>query len=197
MSVNMRIEQSSRPATGDSAIPLCVDLDGTLIKTDMMRESLVRLTARNPLYLPAILFWWARGRAFLKQQLAARVKIDAATLPYNEEFIAFLREAKRGGRKLILVTASDRAMAKPVADHIGIFDEVLASDGKTNLRGANKFKALTERFGERGFDYAGNSTVDFAVWEGARQAIVVNAGERVIRGAARRAKLERTFAPTP
>ena len=176
-----------------SAIPLCVDLDGTLIRTDMMWESLVRLLKRNPFYLPSVLFWWSRGRAFLKKQLAARVTVDPATLPYHEEFITFLREAKRAGRRLILVTASDMAMAKPVADHVGLFDDVLASDGKTNLRGRNKLKTLVERFGERGFDYAGNSTVDFAVWEGARHAIVVNAAGRVARGAAQRAKVERIF----
>src|SRR5208337_3575267 len=70
----------------------------------------------------------------------------------------------------------DRAMAMPVANHVGLFDEVLGSDGRTNLRGANKLKLLTEKFGERGFDYAGNSSADLAVWRGAREAIVVNAG---------------------
>ena len=76
-------------------------------------------------------------------------------------------------------------MAQPVADHFGLFDEVLASDGKTNLRSQNKLRALVEKFGERGFDYAGNSTADFAVWRGARQAIVVNASRHVLHEAAR------------
>ena len=77
--------------------------------------------------------------------------------PINEPFLAFLREQKGAGRKFVLATASDRDMALPVANHVGLFDEVLGSDGKTNLRGANKLKVLTEKFGERGFDYAGNS----------------------------------------
>ncbi len=164
--------------------PLVVDLDGTLIKTDLLWESLARLLRRNPFQLFPVLYWWTtRGRAFLKRQLAARVAIDPATLPYNQPFLSFLREQKSAGRKLILATASDREMAMPVANHVGIFDEVLASDGKTNLRGANKLKALTEKFGERGFDYAGNSTADLAVWRGAREAIVVNASSRLVKRA--------------
>ena len=161
-----------------------MDLDGTLIKTDLLWESLARLLRRNPFQFFPALFWWTRGRACLKQQLARRVAVDPAALPYNQPFLAFLREQKRTGRKLVLVTASDRAMALPVAGHVGLFDEVLASDGRTNLRGKNKLKALTDKFGERGFDYAGNASADLTVWRGARLAIVVNAGSRLVKRAA-------------
>jgi apolipoprotein N-acyltransferase len=163
---------------------LVVDLDGTLIKTDLLWESLAQLLRRNPFQLLPVLFWWARGRAFLKQQLARRVTIDPAALPYHRPFLAHLREQKAAGRKLILATASDRDMALPVANHVGLFDEVLGSDGKTNLRGANKLKVLTEKFGERGFDYAGNSSADLAVWRGAREAVVVNASGAILKQAA-------------
>jgi len=173
--------------------PLVVDLDGTLIKTDLLWESLAQLLRRNPLMLFAVLFWWTRGRAFLKQKLALRVTIDPAALPYHEPFLAFLREQKKAGRKLILATASDRNMALPVANHVGLFDEVLGSDGKTNLRAANKLKALTEIFGERGFDYAGNSAPDLAVWCGVREAIVVNAGTALLKRAAQCTRLGPTF----
>ncbi|MGO8837900.1 MAG: apolipoprotein N-acyltransferase [Limisphaerales bacterium] len=184
------------PPTPDapaSQVPLCVDLDGTLIKTDLLWESLARLLRRNPFQLLPVLFWWMRGRAWLKRQLVRRVTIDPATLPYHESFLAFLQEQKQAGRKLILVTAADRDMALPVANHVGLFDEVLGSDGKTNLRGANKLKVLVEKFGERGFDYAGNSSADFAVWRGAREAIVVNAGAAVLRQAAECTKPGPTF----
>ncbi len=177
-------------------VPLVVDLDGTLIRTDMMWESLARLLKRNPFAIFAILFWWTRGRAFLKQQLARRVQIDSATLPYNEKFLAWLRAEKKAGRRLILATASDLKMALPVADHVGIFDEVLASNGKTNLRSENKLRALTEKFGPRGFDYAGNSTADFAVWRGSREAVVVNASRAVLREAANCTQLGPTFCET-
>jgi apolipoprotein N-acyltransferase len=180
-------------APRSNQIPLVVDLDGTLIKTDLLWEFLARLLRRNPFWLLPVVIWWIRGRAFLKRQLANRVKIDPATLPYHEKFLAFLREQKSGGRKLILATASDLQMALPVANHVGIFDEVLGSDGKTNLRSENKLKVLTEKFGERGFDYAGNSSADFAVWRGAREAIVVNASRSVLKKAAQCTKAGPTF----
>src|SRR5260221_1879674 len=165
-------------------IPLVVDLDGTLIKTDLLWESLARLLRRNPFQIFLILYWWTRGRAFRKNQLVHRVKINPATLPYHEKFLTYLREQKSAGRKLVLATASDLQMALPVANHVGLFDEVLGSDGKTNLRSGNKLKALTDKFGEHGFDYAGNSAADLAVWRGAREAIVVNASPSVLKEAA-------------
>jgi phosphoserine phosphatase len=174
----------SPDAPRENPVPLCVDLDGTLIRTDLLWESLAKLFRRNPFWLFRVLIWWMRGRAFLKHQLAWRVTIDPASLPYHESFLAFLREQKSVGRKLVLVTASDREMALPVARYTGLFDEVLGSDGRTNLRGANKLKMLVEKFGERSFDYAGNSAVDLAVWRGARLAIVVNAGQRLVKRAA-------------
>jgi apolipoprotein N-acyltransferase len=180
-------------SSSQNQIPLAVDLDGTLIKTDLLWESLAQLLRRNPFSIFQILFWWTRGRAFLKHQLARRVKINASTLPYNEKFIAWLRGQKSGGRKIILATASDQKLVLPVAEHVEIFDEVLASDGKTNLRSETKLKALVEKFGERGFDYAGNSSADFAVWRGSREAVVVNASQAVLKEAAQCAKLGPTF----
>jgi 4-hydroxybenzoate polyprenyltransferase len=159
---------------GGSNVPLCVDLDGTLIRTDMLWESLVRLLKRNPLHLLSVLFWWTRGRAYLKAQIAARVQVDPATLPFSETFLEYLRAEKARGRRLLLVTASDAAMAEGVARHLPIFDEVLASDGSRNLRGRNKGETLARLFGVRGFDYAGNSRVDLPVWEQSREAVVVN-----------------------
>ena len=173
--------------------PLVVDLDGTLIRSDMMWESLARLLRRNPFTIFQIFFWWTRGRAWLKQKLAARVIVDPAALELNESFLVWLREEKKGGRKLILATASDLKMAQPIAARVGLFDEVLASDGKINLRSESKLRALTEKFGEQGFDYAGNSSADFAVWRGSRQAVVVNASSAVLREAAKRTTLGPTF----
>jgi apolipoprotein N-acyltransferase len=184
------------PAPPDAPVPpvpLCVDLDGTLIKTDLLWESLARLLRRNPFQLLPVLCWWVRGRAFLKRQLVRRVALDPAALPYHEPFLAFLRQQKAAGRKLVLVTASDRDMALPVAGHLALFDEVLGSDGRTNLRSANKLKALVEKFGERGFDYAGNSSADYAVWRGARAAIVVRAGAAVLKRAGECAPLGPVF----
>lgn len=181
------------PSPAERPVPLIVDLDGTLIKKDLVWVSLGRWLRENPAGIFAVLFWWMRGRAFLKQQLARRVKLDPAALPFNQKFLAWLREQKASGRKIVLATAADFQMAKPVADYIGIFDEVLASDGRTNLRGRNKLKALVERFGERGFDYAGNSSVDLAVWRGAQGAIVVSRKASLARKAALCAEVRKVF----
>ncbi|MBW8863759.1 MAG: haloacid dehalogenase-like hydrolase [Verrucomicrobia bacterium] len=116
------------PTNPAENVPHIVDLDGTLICTDMMWESLARLLRRTPFAIFQILFWWTRGRALLKQKLAARVTIDPATLPLNEKFLTWLREEKKTGRKIYLATASDLKMAQPIADRVGLFDEVLASD---------------------------------------------------------------------
>lgn len=186
---------ASAPATvADDPVPLCVDLDGTLLKTDLLWESMLRLLRRNPLWLVALPAWWLRGRAHLKRQIGARSgPLDAARLPVNPAFLAHLRTAHEQGRPLILATASDAALAQPVADHFGLFREVLASDGQTNLRGETKRQKLAEKFGERGFDYAGNSSVDLAVWRGARAAIVVNAPPGLARQAAQVTRLAASF----
>lgn len=186
----MTTPNSPQPA---DPIPLAVDLDGTLIRTDMTWESLKALTKKNPLNLIRVLFWWMRGRAFLKQQLATQVYVDPVTLPYHEEFLTWLKEEKRAGRKLILATASDFKMAEPVFRHVGLFDELMASDGKINLRGDNKRRALSAKFGERGYDYAGNSSVDLGVWPGTRAAIVVNAKPGLEKRAAQLTKVARVF----
>ena len=179
--------------TDSKNVPLVVDLDGTLIRSDMMWESLARLLRRNPFAIFQILFWWTRGRALLKKKLAGRVTVNPADLTLNEKFLGWLHAEKKSGRKIILATASDLKMAQPIAAHVGLFDEVLASDGKINLRSENKLRALTEKFGERGFDYAGNSSADFAVWRGSRQAVVVNASPAVLREAANCTTLGPTF----
>ena len=180
----------------ENQIPLVVDLDGTLIKTDLMWEALAQRLQRNPFAIFVILFWWTRGRAFLKEKLGKRVRLDPGSLPRNAKFLAWLHEQKKTGRKIVLATASDFQMAKPVADNFGIFDEVLASDGHVNLRAENKLKALIAKFGERGFDYAGNSSTDLAVWRGARKAIVVNASREVQKKAKETAEVDITFCET-
>lgn len=180
-------------SSAENQVPLVVDLDGTLIRTDLIWQSLAQWVRRNPFGIFLALFWWTRGRAFLKQKLGQRVRLNPAELPTSDKFLAWLREQKASGRKLVLATASDLQMAKPVADYFGIFDEVLGSDGRTNLRGKNKLKALVAKYGERGFDYAGNSSVDLGVWCGVRKAIVVNASAAVQKRAGEIAEVGATF----
>lgn len=163
-----------------NTIPLCVDLDGTLIRNDTLQLAIRKLLRRNPCYALALLWWLLHGRAYLKQQVAQRVSLDPVQLPYNETFLAWVKQQKQQGRLLVLVTATDQRFAKAVADHLGIFDVVIASDGRTNVRSKNKRDALNQRFGQGQYDYAGNDYPDIAVWKATHRAIVVNAPPKLV-----------------
>jgi len=176
--------------------PLVVDLDGTLIRTDMLHESLCRVFRESPRSLWLIPMWLYRGKALLKRQLADCTSIDPRILPYNHDFLDWLRQERTNGRTLVLCTGSDRALAMAIADHLGLFDEVLASNGTVNLAGTQKARALVERFGHAGFDYAGNSHDDLAVWQRARRAVMVHPSPDVIKEAKASGDVERVF-PQP
>jgi 4-hydroxybenzoate polyprenyltransferase/phosphoserine phosphatase len=180
-----------------TSIPLAVDLDGTLILTDTLHESAIRALRSRPLMALRIPAWLAKGKAYLKARLAALTEFDAASLPYNQPLIDWLITQRQQGRYLILCTASDKSMADAVATHLGLFDEVMASDGQHNLSASNKAAALESRFGHQGFDYAGNSHDDVHVWEKARQAIVVNASASVEQQARACCQIEAVFIPQP
>lgn len=155
------------------AIPLAVDLDGTLIATDLLWEGLFALLKKNPLNIFLVPFWLLKGPARLKQAIAAAVDIDPATLPYRPEILERLREEQAFGRKIVLATGTPRKFAEAIARHLGLFDAVLASDGAENLTAERKRKALVDAYGDGGFDYAGNSRHDLKVFDAAREAIVV------------------------
>ena len=179
-------------SSADRDIPLCVDLDGTLVRTDLLVESALSLLRRNPFYALRFGVWLLRGKAALKREIAERSEVNVTLLPYEPRVVDWLR-GDAAQRRRVLCTASDRRLAAAVAAHIGGFDEVLASDGERNLAGANKAETLRARFGERGFDYAGNAAADLAVWRHARHAIVVNAPPALAQRAAQAAPVERIF----
>jgi len=152
---------------------LCVDMDGTLLEGDSLWESLLALLGTHPWYFFLLPIWLLRGRAALKHAIAERAGMNVRTLLLREDFVDFLRQEKEKGRKLILATAADRGIAEAVAERVAMFDAVLASDGKTNLSGENKRKAIQEFLGEQDFDYAGDSSSDIPIWVAARAAILV------------------------
>jgi len=170
--------------------PLCVDLDGTLLRSDLLVESLFLLLKKNILYIFLIPIWLLKGKANLKQQIANRVDIDASLLPYHHDFLDYLKQQHSAGRKLILATASNIKFANAVAEHIAIFDSVLASDAETNLSGSRKLAPLIAEYGEGGFDYAGNAMIDFKIWQHAGEAILVNP-DRGVKAAAEKAGYSR------
>lgn len=177
--------------------PLVVDLDGTLVQTDMLHETSLRVLRDSPWDLLRLSLWLPQGKAVVKQNLAARARFDPQHLPYNEPLLQWLREQKAAGRKLVLCTASDDVVAQSVAGHLGIFDEVMASDGSQNLGGKVKAAALVERYGEHGYDYVGNSTTDLPVWRHARRAVVVNAPAALALKAAGICEVEKVFPRLP
>lgn len=159
--------------------PLVIDLDGTLILTDMLHESSLKFLRDNPLEFIKLPFWLIQGKARLKRELAQRVQFDPSLLPYNEELVEWLRQEKSRGRKLILCTASDQYYALKIAQHLDLFQDVIATNNERNLAGKNKEEELVLRFGKSGFDYAGNSSTDLPVWGSANAAIIVNASSKL------------------
>jgi 4-hydroxybenzoate polyprenyltransferase/phosphoserine phosphatase len=160
-------------------LPLCVDLDGTLVRTDLLLESFVLLIKQNPLFLLRAIAWLIRGRAVLKAEVAARVTLNAASLPYNKALLAWLKAERGTGREVWLCTAANEKLATNVANHVALFDGVIASDATANLAGKHKAARLVERFGDEGFDYCGNERRDLAIWRHSRGAIVVDGGGRL------------------
>ncbi|GAA6201551.1 UbiA family prenyltransferase [Aquicoccus sp. SU-CL01552] len=153
---------------------LVVDLDGTLLRSDMLFESFWSAFGRDwrvPFLSLAAL---TGGRASLKRHLAATSAVEAATLPYDPKVIAFVQEWRASGGRTALVTASDRDFAEAISAHLGIFDEVHGSDGKQNLKGDRKGQFLEERFGAKRFAYMGDAKADLPVWKRAAKAITVN-----------------------
>ncbi len=152
-----------------------MDLDGTLLRSDMLLESFWSAFGRDwrsPFLSVAAL---TGGRASLKRHLAMSSAVDVQTLPYDPKVIAFIEAWRRSGGRTALATASDRFFAEAIAAHLGIFDEVHGSDGRFNLKGERKAQFLEERFGAKGFAYIGDDAADLPVWKRAARAITVNA----------------------
>ena len=176
-----------------SEVPLCVDCDGTLIHTDLLQESALRLLKRSPGKALLMPFLFLNGRAHGKQRIAAAVELDPASLPFNETLVEWLRSEKAHGRTLVLATASPEEQARAIAAHLGVFDAVEATSGDVNLKGRHKAERLVTQFGERGFDYEGNDAADVPVWAVARRAVVVNATRRTLNKARAVAQVGQVF----
>jgi 4-hydroxybenzoate polyprenyltransferase/phosphoserine phosphatase len=152
--------------------PLCVDLDGTLVRTDLPLESLLSAVRKDVSLVPRLSFTLLRGRAALKAAIADQANLDPALLPYNDEVVAFVKEQRTQGRRIVLASASHRRLVEKVAEYLGLFDEIEATDGGTDFKGTHRAERLVARFGEKGFDYIGNSAADIPVWLHARHSFV-------------------------
>jgi 4-hydroxybenzoate polyprenyltransferase/phosphoserine phosphatase len=174
-------------------VPLCVDLDGTLVKSDTLYDSALALARQHPGRLLELPKWLGEGKAALKQHITTAVKLDVAHLPYNRELVQYLEQQHAAGRAIYLATAADRELAERVAAHLGIFTGVLASDGSVNLAGKNKLAAFRDRFGDN-FCYIGNASPDIPLLTACAEPMVANPFASLSAGL-RRAKVVpiRTF----
>jgi len=187
----------SRAESLDVPKPLCVDLDGTLIETDMLIESFLQLLRHNLRDALSSLFFLFQGKAAFKSRLARKADFEPDKLPYNRELFAYLTKQHKEGRDLLLVTASDQLVADRIASHLGIFSGVMASREGRNLKGRNKARALVERFGEGGFSYAGDALSDLPVWQASKTAILVNVSSSTARCVSNATAIEASFHTKP
>jgi 4-hydroxybenzoate polyprenyltransferase len=153
---------------------LCIDCDGTLIKTDLLHEAFLLLLKQSPLKLGKLFFWFLKGKSFLKLKLSEAVEFNYSSLPYRGEILDLIKQERKKGRKIALATASPFKWAEGIEEHLNLFDKIIATKDKLNLSGKHKALKLVELYGERGFSYAGNSHVDIHIWRHADAAIVVN-----------------------
>jgi 4-hydroxybenzoate polyprenyltransferase len=151
-----------------------VDLDGTLVKSDTLVDSLLVLVRTHPRSVVKTFRWVMDGKAALKAQVGRIVSLDVAHLPYNRPLLAFLEQERAQGRRIYLATGADTKLAGKIAAHLGLFDAVLASDGDKNLTGDNKLAGLRAEFGDEGFDYIGNAGPDLPLLQHAGEAMLAN-----------------------
>lgn len=163
--------------------PLCVDLDGTLIRTDSLWETVLQIIKTEPLALFILVLAYLRsGRSGFKSAAIDRMVIDPADLPYHSGIIDLIRQNRAEGRQILLVTGANQRLADCISNHVGLFDGVIGSRTGSNNTGDDKAEELVQRYGERGFDYAGNSRTDLKVWAHSHAAIVVGS-EKLARDA--------------
>lgn len=175
-----------------AAAPLVLDLDGTLLRTDTLVESVLVLLKRNPLHIFQVLLWALAGPLTLKNRLAERVSLNVALLPWRQDLLEWVRGQRATGREVVLATAAHRTIADAVAAHLGLFDQVLATDGTVNLKSEQKLEAIRAAVGPS-FVYAGDNRADLPIWRAGSAAIVVGAPVALRAQAAALAPIEAEF----
>src|SRR5579863_3987699 len=174
-------------------VPLCVDLDGTLLLSDPLIESFCQLLKVAPWTIALVPFWLMRGRAHLISRIVQRVKIDVRSWPFNAEVLDYVRAARNGGRKIVLVAAAGNQIASAIQSHLGLFDEIVTSDGICSLDGRARAALLEQRFGSKNFDYLGNRASDLPVWQAARSAGVAGGENGLVARVKACATVDRVF----
>jgi 4-hydroxybenzoate polyprenyltransferase/phosphoserine phosphatase len=183
----MSVQTTMFSAASTFEVPLVVDVDGTLLTTDLLQEAALQFLARYPLQAFRMALWLAGGKANLKTRLGDSVKPVIETMPFREEVLALIRDAQAKGRRVYLASASDHRYVAELAERIGGIDGVFCTESGINLAGDAKADRLVAAFGAKGYDYVGDRPVDFAVWRTARKPLVVAHSARFA------ARVQRTF----
>ncbi|WP_233234469.1 UbiA family prenyltransferase [Bordetella sp. LUAb4] len=174
-----------------------VDLDGTLVHTDMLVENLFLFLRTYPWRFFHLFVWLLKGRPYFKGRLADAILPPVNRLPYNEALIAWLGRRRQSGDRLVLATASDHRIAQLVADHLRIFDDVIGTHGAINLSSSRKREALVERYGAGNFEYVGNAHPDLKVWSAASRIHVANPERGVLAAAKKLGEVDQVFDNRP
>ncbi len=154
-------------------MPIYVDMDGTLVKTDIAQELILQCCKQFSFFCRLLKLVFS-GRSHIKRFLAENTSFSVERLPYNKDLLKYLHKQREQGRPIVLATASDRLIAEQVADHLELFDDVLASEPGNNLKGENKLAAIKEHATERGFEYIGDSKADYPIWRAANKVGFIN-----------------------
>lgn len=165
----------------DKNTPLVVDLDGTLIYTDLFHEGIISLLKKNLLFLFICFAWLFKGRVYLKNKIFANIQISYKLLPYNIELLEFLKTESEKGRKIVLATASLKSQANEIGELYPIFEEIYGTDNSINLKGSNKEELLVKQFGKGKFDYIGNSQSDLKIFASCRYSYLVNPSNLLLK----------------
>ncbi len=182
MATGLLAQQSPTAKAAAVDLPLVLDVDGGILRTDLLHETAVAFVKAQPFRVFLVLWWMIQGKAVLKRRLAEQARIDIEVLPVNETLADHARAAREAGRTVCLATAADEFLAARLAQRLGFVDFVIASDGTTNLKGETKARALVERF-PHGFVYAGDSRSDLHVWAKASRIVLVGASSATARAA--------------
>lgn len=177
----------------EKEIPICVDLDETLISSDSLADSIFCAIKNNPLIIFQLPFWILKGKFYFKKRILSFYQINPQTLPYRGEILEFLKQKKGEDRRIVLITASLQEVADSVANHLGIFDEAYGTSSDKNLKAVNKSSFLIDKFGEFGFDYIGDSKADLAVWEKARKSVLVEPTSKILKKAEKFNNIDKVF----
>ena len=161
--------------------PLFIDLDGTLIKSDISVESLIALLKRNPLYVFVLPLWLSKGLAYLKQQIAERIDLSMDRIAVNEELLSYLQKEKESGRSLTLISASNQKYVDAIASRFGLFEDSIGSSETYNMKGTQKLARIQQLTQNTPFAYAGNSPADAPLWRAAAEVIKVNCSSDIFQ----------------